>query len=91
MNKKLLVRAAVLGTALGILVLHPLWVSMHAFDGMHGEDYSWLDFAMVAYTEVFEFEHLLHPFVAIFAGLLLAFLVLITRVRQSQRKCGSQP
>jgi hypothetical protein len=90
MNKKSLIYATVLGIALGILVLHPLWVSLHAFDGLHGEDSSWLDFALVAYKKAFTFEHWLHVFLSVLTGILIAFLVLMLKVRKAHQKTTSK-
>jgi uncharacterized membrane protein YadS len=90
MNKKSLIYATVIGIALGILVLHPLWVSLHAFDGLHGEDNSWLDFAMIAYKKAFTFEHLLHVFLSVLTGILIAFLVLMLKVRKAHKNTASK-
>jgi uncharacterized membrane protein YadS len=89
MNKKSLIYAAIIGIALGILVLHPLWVSLHAFDGLHGEDSSWLDFAIVAYKKAFTFEHLLHVFLSVLTGILISILVLMFKVRRTHKSGAS--
>jgi len=89
MNKRSITIATIVGIALGILVLHPLWVSLHAFDGMHGEDNSWLDFAIIAYKKAFTFEHFLHVFLSVLTGILLSILVLMFKVRKTHKKAAS--
>ncbi len=86
MNKRSFIIAVIIGVALGFLVIHPLWVSLHAFDGMHSENMSWLDFAATAYREAFAFEHLVHLFVSIFSGILLSVLVIMMRARNRHKK-----
>ncbi len=90
MNKRSITLAVLMGIALGILVFHPLWVSLHVFDGLHDEDSSWLDFVILAYQKAFTFEHLLHTFISIFAGILVIVLVLMIRVRNKQKITGSK-
>ncbi len=90
MNRKSLTLAVVIGIAFGILVLHPLWVSLHAFDGLHEEDSSWLGFVLLAYKKAFTFEHLLHVVLSVFTGILVSVLVLMMRVRKKYRNNRSQ-
>ena len=91
MNKKSLIYATILGIALGILVLHPLWVSLHAFDGQHSEDGSALKFMAVAYKQAFTFNDLGHTMIAVFAGVLLAVLVLTMRDRKKRSRPNKNP
>jgi len=89
MNKRSLTQAVIIGIALGILVFHPFWVSLHALDGLHDENISMLDFAVMAYREVFSFEHFVHTIISIFAGIIVSVLVLMMRVRKKQKNTGS--
>jgi len=90
MNKRSLILAVIIGIALGILVFHPLWVSLHAFDGLHDDDSSWLDFVALAYKKAFTFEHLVHTVLSVFAGILISILVLLMRVRKKHKNGGSK-
>lgn len=91
MNKKSLIYATVLGIALGILVLHPLWVSLHALDGQHSEDGSVLNFMAVAYKQAFTFDDLGHTLISVFAGVLIAVLVLTMRDRKKRSRSNNKP
>ena len=90
MNKKSLTYAVIIGIALGILVLHPLWVSLHAFDGLHDEDSTWLGFVILAYKKAFTFDHLLHVFLSVVTGILISILVLMMQVRRKHRNGKSR-
>jgi predicted small secreted protein len=85
MNKKSLTIAVVVGIALGILVFHPLWVSLHAFDGLHDDNSSWFGFVVLAYKKAFTFEHLLHVILSVFTGIVVSILVLMMQVRKKHR------
>jgi predicted small secreted protein len=85
MNKKSLTYAIIIGIAAGILIFHPLWVSLHAFDGLHEDDSSWLGFVILAYKKAFTFEHLLHVVLSVFTGILVAILVLMMKVRNKHK------
>ncbi len=86
MNKRSLTLAVIIGIALGILVLHPIWVSLHAFDGMHDDNTSWLDFVALSYQEVFSFKDLGHSILSILAGIVLSVFVLMLRARKKTKK-----
>ncbi len=86
MNKRSLTLAVIIGIALGILVLHPIWVSLHAFDGMHDDNTSWLDFVALSYQEVFSFKDLVHSILSILAGIVLSVFVLMLRARKKTKK-----
>ena len=90
MNKKSLTYAVIIGIALGILVLHPLWVSLHAFNGLHDEDSTWLGFVILAYKKAFTFDHLLHVFLSVVTGILISILVLMMQVRRKHRNGKSR-
>ena len=86
MSKKSFIRALVIGVLIGTLVLHPLWVSLHAFDGLHSEDASWLNFVAEAYQEVFSFNDIVHLSISIFVGFAISLFVIMFRVQQKQKK-----
>jgi len=86
MNKKSLIRALIAGVALGILVLHPLWVSIHAYDGQHGENSSWLGFVVQAYREVFTFQDIGHVVISILAGISISVFMVMITARTKQKK-----
>jgi hypothetical protein len=86
MNKKSLIYATVIGITLGILVLHPLWVSLHVFDGQHSENSSAMEFMTVAYKQAFTFDDLGHTLISVFAGVILAVLVLTMRDRKKRSR-----
>ena len=90
MNKKSLTLAAIIGIALGILVLHPLWVSLHAFDGLHSDNESWLNFVSLAYKEVFSFNDLGHLFMSIATGIILSVFVLMLKARKQHKNAGNK-
>jgi predicted small secreted protein len=83
MNKKSFTRAVIIGIALGVLVLHPLWVSVHAFDGQH-EDSSWLDFVVLAYRQSLSFKDIGHTFLSVVAGILVSVFVLMIKARKKR-------
>jgi hypothetical protein len=86
MNKKSFISALVIGVIVGTLVLHPLWVSLHAFDGLHSEGASWLNFVAEAYREAFSFNDLLHLSISIFVGFTISVLAIMFRAQQNQKK-----
>ena len=86
MNKRLFISALVIGVVVGTLVLHPLWVSLHTFDGMHTEDNSWLGFVIQAYREVFSFNDILHLSISVFVGFILSLFVMMFRTQRKKRE-----
>ncbi len=90
MNKKSLTLAAIIGVALGIFVLHPLWVSFHAFDGQHGENSSWLEFMVRAYPHSLSFVDIQHTLVSIFSGIVISVFVLMMVVRKKRKSIGRE-
>lgn len=85
MNKKSLTRAVILGIILGLIVLHPLWVSVHAFDGQHG-DSSWMDFISQSYNEALSFDDMEHTLLSVVAGILMSIFVTMIVARKKKKK-----
>lgn len=84
MNKKSFTRAVIIGIVLGMLVLHPLWVSVHAFDAQH-ENSSWLDFVVMAYRQSLSLKDIGHTFLSVVAGILVSVFVLMRKARKKTK------
>jgi|GEM_PF-4511998 len=85
MDKKSVIIAIVLGAILGIFILHPLWMSIHAVDGQHDTDISWLDFVVQAYRSTFTFKELGATLLSIFVGTTISIFVLMFNKRKGRK------
>ena len=85
MKKKSIVLAVVIGILLGVVVIRPIWKSIHALDSDHG-DTSWLDFMKTSFVEVFSMEHLDETLWSAVFGIALSVLVFMIMARRVKRK-----
>ena len=85
MKKKSVILSMVIGILLGIIVIRPIWKSIHALDNDHG-DTSWLDFMKTSFVEVFSLEHLDETLWSVVFGIglcILFFMINARRVKKS--------
>lgn len=85
MKKKSIILSVVIGILLGIIVIRPIWKSIHALDNDHG-DTSWLDFMKTSFVEVFSLEHLDETLWSAVFGIALSVLVFMIKARRVKRK-----
>ncbi|HNP19758.1 MAG TPA: hypothetical protein PKL31_15070 [Fulvivirga sp.] len=86
MNKQSIILALVIGTMVGILVLNPLWISIHAFDGLHNNSDSFVDIVIMAYKQTLTTDDLWHKTLFVFVGILLSFFYLMLDTRNTKKK-----
>lgn len=84
MKKKSIILSAVIGILLGIIVIRPIWKTIHAFDSTHG-DTSWADFMITSFVEVFALEHLDETLWSVLFGVILCILFAMIRTRRSKK------
>jgi hypothetical protein len=81
MNKKSIVLAVIIGTALGMFVIRPLSMSLHVFDE-HAGGVSWLDYLGSAYSEVLSLKDFGLTLLSIFSGILTVVLFVMIKSRK---------
>ena len=84
MKKKSIILTVIIGIMLGIIVIRPIWKSVHAFDSAHG-DTSWVDFMVTSFVEVFSFEHFDETLWSVLFGVTVSILFLMIKVRRTKK------
>lgn len=84
MKKRSIILSVVIGILLGIIVLRPIWKSIHALDSDHG-DTSWLDFMKTSFVEVFSMEHLDETLWSAVFGIALCILLFMINARRVKK------
>lgn len=84
-NLKAILLAFATGTLLGIFVIQPVIISLHAFDA-HAEGESWLPYLMNAYTQVLSFSDIKGTLLAVFYGVMASFFVMMLVTRKKKKE-----
>lgn len=84
MKKKSIILSVVIGILLGIIVIRPIWKSIHALDSAHG-DTSWADFIKTSFVEVFSLEHPDETLWSVVSGIALTTLFFMIRARRTKK------
>jgi len=83
-NKKAIVLAVASGILLGVFVIQPITVSLHAFDS-HVQGESWFSYLMDSYGQVLSFTDMKGTLLAMFYGVMAAlFVMMITTKRRKK-------
>ena len=85
LNLRAILLAITSGILLVILLIHPITISLHAFD-THAEGESWFPYLMDAYGQVLSFSDIKGTLIAVFYGVMASFFVmmLVTRKKKGE-------
>ncbi len=81
MSKKSIALAVIIGIALGMFIIQPLAMSLHAFDE-HAGDTPWLEYLGNAYTQMFSFTNIGVTLLSIFSGIMTVVLIVMIKSRK---------
>ncbi|MEZ4945085.1 MAG: hypothetical protein R2804_06130 [Cyclobacteriaceae bacterium] len=83
-NKKAIVLAITSGILLGIFVIQPITISLHAFDS-HVQGESWFPYLTNSYGQVLSFTDIKGTLLAMFYGVMAALFVMMITTKRKKK------
>ncbi len=83
-NKKAIVLAITSGILLGIFVIQPITISLHAFDS-HVQVESWFPYLTNSYGQVLSFTDIKGTLLAMFYGVMAALFVMMITTKRKKK------
>lgn len=85
LNQRATLLAVTSGILLGIFVIQPITISLHAFDP-HTESEGWFPYLMNAYEQVLSFNDIKGTLLSMFYGVIASFFVMMLVTRKKKKE-----